>query len=368
MKIAVNMGTLLGFGSGLVGRSLLEAFAVCDAHTFEVWIPSAWGWSDKRFGHRLPLHICSPGIINKFWIENFHLRRQLHQGKFDCLFSVGDTSLINSPVPHLLMVQQAYLSYKPTAWDFAMPPGFRAHMWINGQYFRLNIPTVTRFSVQTKAMQQHLAERWDILPERIAVIPSAITVPLGLSEKTVSRSRRGSYICFVASPGVHKNHIVLADVMAALQKQEIELTCKLTISEDAVPELARRAEELGVARRIEYLGPVSPEEAFFMMRHAFAVIIPSKLESFGLSYYEALSVGTPVVAAQRDFAIEACGDAALYANADSGAEFAAQLLKLHESDSLWLEKAEAAHQRFSRYNYSWSDIAEKYLDLLEEIT
>lgn len=46
---------------------------------------------------------------------------------------------------------------------------------------------------------------------------------------------------------------------------------------------------------VEYLGPLPPEEVKKHMRHAHVFVMPSKTETFGLVYVEALSQGLPVV-------------------------------------------------------------------------
>jgi D-inositol-3-phosphate glycosyltransferase len=56
------------------------------------------------------------------------------------------------------------------------------------------------------------------------------------------------------------------------------------------------AAELGIAARIQWLGPVPRREMPRLYRAADCLVVPSRYESFGLAALEALACGTPVVA------------------------------------------------------------------------
>jgi glycosyltransferase involved in cell wall biosynthesis len=85
------------------------------------------------------------------------------------------------------------------------------------------------------------------------------------------------------------------------------------------------------------------------------------LESFGIVYYEALAFGRPVVAVDRGFAREACGEAARYAEIHDGEAFADGVSRL----MLDKEASERARARFREVDVPWSAIASRFLDVLE---
>jgi len=64
-----------------------------------------------------------------------------------------------------------------------------------------------------------------------------------------------------------------------------------------IPQLENLATELGVADRVQFVGPVAPETLANWYRAADVVAVPSYNETFGLVAAEALACGTPVVAA-----------------------------------------------------------------------
>ena len=175
------------------------------------------------------------------------------------------------------------------------------------------------------------------------------------------------FVTYVASASSHKNFEVLAPMMAHLRDRCPGLQCRLTVHRDRVPALDQAIDRLQVADLFVFEGPVSPKRALRLIRRAEALVMPSKLESFGLSYYESLAEGTPVVAADRPFAREACGAAASYAAADSGEQFADRVADLVLDEVHRQAAAEASRERFVEVSVAWDVIATQYLEILEAL-
>lgn len=370
MKVAVHMGTLRGHGSSTVGRALLAEFAQeHDDKQFHVWIPQEWKNENSRtIGSTLKIETFKKGTVGKFFGENFTIRRTLVRNEFSVLFSLCDTSLVCAPIPHLLMIQQPYLAYGPEHRQFSMSKSFALKILLMEKYLHAVLETVSMITVQTCSMKKRLSERWKFPAEAIAVIPSAIEP--GLAERVAIEPRVAEppYVCYVASASPHKNHIVLADMMASLAKRHKDLQCKVTVTQDQAAPLARRAQELRVAERFDFLGPVATQDAYRLMRNAVALVMPSKLESFGIPYYEAMALGCPVVAADMDFAREACGNVGLYANADKGEEFAYFVERLLSSSTYRADIALSAKTRYKKIAITWESVARQYIELLEKLS
>ncbi|WP_432486930.1 glycosyltransferase [Kineococcus sp. SYSU DK018] len=60
--------------------------------------------------------------------------------------------------------------------------------------------------------------------------------------------------------------------------------------------LRARVAELGLGRRVRFLGRVAPEDRFTLLASAQVVVMPSRYETFGMVAAEAAAVGTPVLA------------------------------------------------------------------------
>jgi len=368
MKIAFNLGTLRGYGSGTVGRNLLrELVQSTTVHEYFAWIPKVWGWQRNSLGQKCTIEDVKLGIVNKLLIENIKIRKFLRNNHFDCLFSMGDTSLPLCSVPHLLLVQQAYLSYRLNELDFPITAAFKFKLKLLAIYFRATLPTTTLLAVQTQCMKRRLCSRWNIPLSRVFVIPSSVEYRTNNNLFYKKSSNKAPYLCYIASPSAHKNFKILSDMMVSLSIMKKNLLFYLTVTRVSIPGFVHYAARHGVLNNFVFLGPLSVQGCLQLMANALAVVIPSKLESFGLPYYEAMALGCPVIAADRDFAREACGNAALYANANSGVEFAEAVAKVIESPSFASEMSERSRQQFAKIYRPWATIAREYLNLLEKI-
>lgn len=67
---------------------------------------------------------------------------------------------------------------------------------------------------------------------------------------------------------------------------------------------------------IQFLGPVTEEEKWYLLSRASALLFPSHEEGFGLPILEAMSVGTPVIATKGGAIEEVAGDSAMLIDSD----------------------------------------------------
>ena len=77
---------------------------------------------------------------------------------------------------------------------------------------------------------------------------------------------------------------------------------------DEVPELKRRAGELGLGERVRFLGPLPRSRVLELFRAADAALLSSSWENFPHTVVEALAVGTPVLATRTGGVAEVVED------------------------------------------------------------
>jgi glycosyltransferase involved in cell wall biosynthesis len=92
-----------------------------------------------------------------------------------------------------------------------------------------------------------------------------------------------------------------------------------------------------------------------LYRDAAALVHPSLYEGFGLTPLEAMTVGTPVVAARAPGVTEVCAEAARYAAPEDPEEFAAAMVELGRDPALRRELARLGKERAAQF--SWHDCA-----------
>jgi len=101
----------------------------------------------------------------------------------------------------------------------------------------------------------------------------------------------------VATVTPRKGHDVLVRALAALKELDWQLDCAGSL--DRAPDFAaavrRTAGELGLARRIRFLGELRGDPLEEVYRTASLFVLASHYEGYGMAYAEALARGLPVI-------------------------------------------------------------------------
>ena len=96
-------------------------------------------------------------------------------------------------------------------------------------------------------------------------------------------------------------------------------------------------------------------------------ILPTLLESFGLTYLEAMQNNCPIITSDLEFARYVCGDAALYFDPKSPSSILDMIIKLKDDQKLRMRLVENGQKRIKSFFKSWDDVAREYLKVIESI-
>lgn len=136
-------------------------------------------------------------------------------------------------------------------------------------------------------------------------------------------------------------------------------------SGDDGPRLARVARAAGVAEAVEFLGFVSEDRKVELYRRAWAVVLPSLKEGWGITNLEAAACGTPAVAADNSALRESVRDGETGYLAPTGdvEAFARALTRLATDPDL-RERLGRGARAFAE-TFSWERTAQETLSHLE---
>ncbi len=178
------------------------------------------------------------------------------------------------------------------------------------------------------------------LPKRLRVsviypgIPEVFFTEGGVAE----RRRRVLTVCRLAP---EKNLEFAFSVMAKVQRS-VPVEYVLVGDGPKRRSLEKLAQRLSL--KVTFLGNVKRERIRELYRSSALLFLPSKTETFGLVFAEAMACGTPVVALNRGSAPEVVGDGGLVCEENRDA-VANAVVSLIEDENLWREKSARARKR-----------------------
>ncbi len=189
-------------------------------------------------------------------------------------------------------------------------------------------------------------------------------VPRFPAEPGESRGERVELLT-VANWTPLKNHQALIPVLAGLQDLpwRWRIVGAVNSNTPLYEEFWRRAEEEGIAGRIESLGALPPEETAARMREADIYLFPSLMESYGMSVAEAMSCGCAVVAGANEGTSELVrnGEDALLLDPADSELWRKELRILMENFERRTNLSLAARERAAAFP-SWRDTARSLYD------
>lgn len=220
-----------------------------------------------------------------------------------CMSGQGGTI---SPTPHVTFVQQS-LPFSSEALN-RVSYKRRFEMTLIRRLMRQSCHSAQRVIVQTPTMARWVSSAFKLEQEKIdVVIPTASLEP-GVGEDTPElelfrKQIYGAKLLYVGNNSEYKMLTTLIKGMGILNSNDSLATLFLT-----VPPFREHQNPPGVI----FLGRLrrnTLKEAYTL---ASAVVQPSLVETVGLPMLEAMSMGTPVIAADRPYAHDVCQDAAVY--------------------------------------------------------
>jgi glycosyltransferase involved in cell wall biosynthesis len=199
---------------------------------------------------------------------------------------------------------------------------------------------------------RQVEQRLGVRPERLFVCPPGAPAwkPRG------TQPLRGP-VLFIGTLAPRKNVARLLDAYEILVTRLTDPPILLLagrIAPGSEPLLAR-LQQPALARHVKHIGYVSDERREELFRQAAVLVLPSHDEGFGIPALEAMTMGVPVVAANRGGLPDLVGDAGLLTDPDRKEAIAGAIERLLTDPAL---AAECARKGLARAaGYTWASSA-----------
>ena len=210
-----------------------------------------------------------------------------------------------------------------------MPLRFRVRMRAIRHVMRASVRTASLVVVQTSAMRDMLVEAFAIDAAKVlCVTPTAPAFDAPADDDpVVQRVRslpRGARFAYISGDLPYKNVHTLLEAFALLRAKSPNARLVTVLPPD----------HPAASDSIVCLGTLSRAQLSAVYREVDAAVMPSIVESLGLPLLEAMQFGLPIVTADRPYAHDACGNAAVYVDPFDAKKMAAAMLSVIEDTSL----------------------------------
>jgi glycosyltransferase involved in cell wall biosynthesis len=205
--------------------------------------------------------------------------------------------------------------------------------------------------------QREIEEIFSVPSAKICYIPNASYLSNGSTTSAAGIVDSGMYYLFVGTAEPRKN---LKNLISAY-KIYYEASLSPIILKIAGGtgwggiNVSTLIEQAGLNGVVEHVGYVSDLELQRLYENAYAILLPSLYEGFGLPAVEAISVNKPVITSRHSAMEEVAGDAALTVDPYSIEDIASALEKLSSDEKLYNELCENAAYR--RHLFCWDQSA-----------
>lgn len=199
----------------------------------------------------------------------------------------------------------------------------------------------------------------------VTVIPNGINIESCPKRPTKIPKK---YFLFIGRLEIEQKGIDL--LLEAFAKVANQVNIDLYIAGSGMTQAKKRIHEMIVQNHLEknvkLLGKVSGQKKKLLYCHAFFLALPSRFETFSMTALEALTANKPILCFDIPNLSWINMDAAIKVPAFSVEKYAEGILQLVTDDKL-CEKLSENTKKLAK-NYDWDQIAQKYTNLIEQLT
>ena len=243
------------------------------------------------------------------------LPRGARRAHLDLFHAPAYTAPILGPRPLVVTIHDVSYARHPEWYPYKRDAARRA-------FYRFSAAVADRVVTDSDFSKREITAAYGVSPARIEVVPLAAasafcsgpTLPL-------PANMPARFVLHVGDLHARRNLEMVARAVDRVRRQSPTLSglslVLAGVDRGSAGELARLSTRAGGSvPLITFAGAVSEQTLVALYRRAAALVYPSRYEGFGLPLLEAISCGTPVIAADTSSIPEVLGDAGVLLHPD----------------------------------------------------
>lgn len=270
-------------------------------------------WVDRNYALR---------ILWYEWLLGLECRRI----RADVLLVSANFGRAGFGVPHVTFIQQSLPFSKEAVASFSSLP-MTIKIGFIGWQMKRSCQKAARVVCQSSVMKDWITDTFRLDPARVVPVYSE---PRQLSKLNSPKSfpetdgHLGSLL-YVGNDAPYKMLKTLVEGIELIRRSFSRAELIMTL-----PSNHHYSSQLGV----ECVGYLSDERLAQAYLNADVLVLPSLVETVGMPTLEAMSLGTPVLVADRPYAHDICEDAALFFDPNSPKDFAEKAIRVLTDNTL----------------------------------
>ncbi len=296
-------------------RELFGALAALDPAMTVVAVGSPAGSPIPHGIEAVPSAISLP--TNLGWMIS-GLPRAANRARLDLFHAPSYTAPVGGPRPLVVTIHDVSYARHPEWYPYKRDPFRRA-------FYRRSARAADRIVTDSEFSKREIADAYALAADRIDVVPLAPAAafspgpPLPLADGWPS-----TFVVHVGDLHARRNLPMVARALARVrQRNRARRACGLILAgvdRGSASELAAISDASGGdTPLVTFAGLTNEVTLLALYRSAAALVYPSRYEGFGLPLLEAMSSGTPVIAACSSSIPEVVGDGGVLLDPDDEA-------------------------------------------------
>ncbi len=318
MKIFINATTCVVGGGAQVAASFITQAMKDNRHKFVAAVSQKvkeylGSTADQPWVHEVTPSPARPltGMGSRRLLKDLELKFRP-----DIVFTVFGPAYHNFRAPHVCGMADPWVTHPSSLATSRLGVLGRLKMKLQCLYKKQRLSVKDFYWTETEVASQGLVDLIDLDTDKVFTIPNCYS-PLFDSFEFLNEPHGSVMKIFTLSAAYsHKNLTIIPKMASVLSKRGLGEGFKFVITlPDKGPEinefweLARR---LDVCDLIENIGSIPLESCPLWYSKTDILFLPTLLETFSVTFLEAMKMNRPIITTNLDFTRDICGDAAEY--------------------------------------------------------
>ncbi len=303
--------------------------------------------------------VISP-VSHYSWLEQLMMPFYFWRARLDLLHVPHFNVPLLNPVPLVVTIHDLlWHQHRGTDVTTLSPLNYLVKYWFYKLVVSHAINSAQKILVPSLTIKNTVKQFYPTSQNKIEVTYEGITpLPPAQAPDQIASI---PFLLYVGNLYPHKNVEVILKALVRLS----DLNLVICGSRDAFcQKTITQAYQLGLKNRVHHLGKVTDSQLSWLYQHAYALVLSSKSEGFGLTGLEAMSQGCPVVASNIPIFAEIYQSAVLFFHPDQAESLVTALNKLQTTA---VRQAQLKRQNNLIKNYDWQTMAQKTLAVYQSV-